>query len=435
MMRTKIRYCALGAILALSAKSPQLAMAQASVNCAYFENIVNVSGSRPRQSNQFTTENTQTVYNTAQARQAFIDPTIKTIVFAPGQYRLGSLTINRTLNLYSEFSGAAIFPRGTLFDIRAPNTIIDGFRFEDGAKVSAQNSRDHSLYIRADDVTLKHNTFYQIGIGSTIADKTGIAIEIINSKNTVITDNTFNSMRGVAIKTDDHSRNIVIAHNNFLNSYAYGGVGEIAHIGNANTAQNGASPVPDAVQAKIVHNYIKDWQLESELVSIKSNKNEVAYNVVENASSGAFVVRMGHDNHIHSNVVNRNKIYPLRISGQNNIFQYNYFSGQGAILALHKSVPTQNPQPNLHFDYLQAQNNRIQQNVFTGYTDIVGAKDNPLMQSNLSNGNKFLNNIIVSPYPHQIYQALQTARSSKSVENYIQSDAQQFCPSLFDIEK
>ena len=435
MMKNKLKtIMAIG----LSCFGPQLfqdASAQVTVNCGYFENIIFASGSRSRsESMNFNRGTIIKVTNPTEARSALRDRNIDTIIFGPGRYPLGTVILNRHVTLYSEIEGGAIFPKDTLLDIRSNYTAVNGFRFEEGAKVGKGTSRDHSIYVRADDVRLQHNSFFNVGIGSTIADKTGIAIEVLNANDTIITDNTFTSMRGIAIKSDDASRNLIIAHNNFLNSYAYGGFGEIAHIGNANSLPNGLSPTPDDVGAKITRNYVRNWQLESELVSLKSNKNEVSFNFIENASSGAFVVRMGNDNHIHSNIMLGNNTYPLRISGARNLFEYNFFVGTGSLLALHEATPSKQPLANLHYDYLAAQNNLVKRNVFTGYETVMSPKEK-IMQSTLSRGNQFSENVILSSRPQRIFEDLQKAQSTGRTLNHIQSDTQKYCASLFEIEK
>ncbi len=356
----------------------------------------------------------------------------QTIVVMPGQYDIGHVKISKPINLISAQHWQAVLKKNSVLDVRGDNSLVKGFRFEDGGAISLKNSRDHSIFVRADNVQIIDNQFVNVGRYSSIADHTGITIEVLKSRNTIIRQNEFSKSHSVAIKTDDYSRNVTVSHNNFLDSPKYAGVGEIVHLGNALTSPQGVSPFNDEVGAKVINNYIRNWQLESELVSIKSDKNIIAYNFVENAASGAFVVRMGNHNQIHDNVMVGNTNLPIRISGENNAFFDNIFSGTGSTLFLHNTTYYSRPQKNINFAYLAANNNRITNNIFVGYENVFGTADQFHIVRDAPIGNEFVQNSIYTADTKRFKSLMQTSKFMRFKDNNVHKLNPRLCDGLLN---
>ncbi len=58
----------------------------------------------------------------------------------------------------------------TILELKGAGSIVEGLRFEDGGPVSRTNSRDQSVRILADKITIRNNTFRNVGQNSTVAD-------------------------------------------------------------------------------------------------------------------------------------------------------------------------------------------------------------------------------------------------------------------------
>lgn len=208
--------------------------------------------------------------------------------------------------------------------------------------------------------------------------------------------NQFIKNRGVAIKTDDFSTGLIVSHNNFLDSPKYEGVGEIVHLGDALSITQAVSPQSDNLKARVEYNYVRNWQLESELISIKSNQNIIRYNFVEKSGSSAFVVRMGNKNEIYGNYIRDNIGFPIRISGERNTIHNNLMSGKGSMLFLHDESTYKNSKPPLFNAYWAANDNNISNNIFIGHNRVLGRKDNKYIVLSPPRDNMVSQNIIAT---------------------------------------
>ncbi len=336
----------------------------------------------------------------------------QTIVIEDGIYDIGWQKIPAQIRLIARNLWGAVLPN-SLLDLSGKGTLIQGLRFENGAAVSYKNSRDHAIYIRADDIKIIDNQFENVGVNSSIPDKTGITIELIKADNVSITRNQFSKNKGIAIRMDDYSRKAIVSNNDFLDSPNYGGVGEIVHIGDAFSTEQGVSPVDDETKARIEFNYIRGWDLEPELISIKSDANIIANNFIEKSGQSAIVVRMGNRNRIYNNIIKDNIDFPIRISGEENIIDNNIFSGTGALVFLHNKVVYPKPSKNLIYAYLAARNNKIINNTFIGYNDIFGIRDQYYIVRDAPTGNLFERNII---YTQDIKDFVQRLKSDQYVQ-------------------
>jgi hypothetical protein len=319
-----------------------------------------------------------------------------TIKVADGVYDLGTLVITKRVLIFGESLWGGVIKGTSLLDIRADGLVIDGLAFEDGASVSWINSRDHSLYVRSHNVTVSNNKFFNVGINSNVSDRTGITIEALRANNLTIRNNLFTRSRSIAIKTDDYSHNLVVIENDFIDSKGFGGAGEVVQVGDALSLVGGESPSADALYATIARNYINNWTLESELISIKSDSNKIIDNRIENSGSSAIVIRMGNNNYVAGNIVTENERFPIRVSGNNNLIEGNYFSGSGDFFYFHNEIKNLNKSANINYQYKAAKNNTIKENIYDGY---VGVQLNLGIKGEVSahsSGNKFLNNIIFS---------------------------------------
>jgi hypothetical protein len=296
-------------------------------------------------------------------------------VLTPGIYDVGHIQITKQIKIISQEPNAAIFPKNSWIEIKADNVLIQGLMFQDGASSATRNSRDVGIIVRGNGAKIIGNYFYNVGAFSTIADKTGITIKLVKANQVTISDNTFSLNRGIAIKTDDFSKNLLVEHNNFLDSPPYEGVGEVVQIGDALSTGQASSPHEDRTKARIRNNYIRGWELESELFSIKSDENTISENYIENSGNSAFVIRMGNRNIIENNVMVNNSKFPLRISGEENIIRNNFFTGTGSALFFHNEVLYRKSEKDLVNAYWAANRNLIDSNYFIGYEHLFGVID------------------------------------------------------------
>ncbi|PXF63031.1 hypothetical protein DL796_06145 [Kangiella spongicola] len=189
------------------------------------------------------------------------------------------------------------------------------------------------IFIQSNSVLIENNDFVSIGINTSLEDKTGIGILISSSKNVVIRYNTFRNSQAIAIASGDHSKYIQVINNDFIDSHYFGGAEEVIHFGDATSIRQGESPSEDDTYHEFSNNYVSNWNLEKELISIKSNKNKIYNNYFENNSYSAIVVRMGNENQIYNNIMVGNSIFPFRVSGERNLFLNNKVCGSGAVVA------------------------------------------------------------------------------------------------------
>ena len=295
---------------------------------------------------------------------------VKNIVIVKGVYDFGFVEISRGVNIISDEIGKAIFVGESYFSIKTSDVKIQGLRFFEGASPSGgkyKSERYGAISVHGERVLLIDNYFESIGLKSTVADKTGIAINVKDSKNIVIKNNIFVKSRSIAIKTDDYSSNIKVIHNEFRDSVDFGGAGEVVHFGDANSTGQGVSPVDDDTFNYFEYNYIENWNLEKELISIKSNRNVIQNNLVINSAFSAIVIRMGNDNTVKDNVMINNESFPVRISGERNLIKGNLFCGRGLTLSLHAQMRYEKVTKNLYNSYWAAVNNIVVENKYYGY--------------------------------------------------------------------
>jgi len=332
-----------------------------------------------------------------------LDSHYEYIYVYPGIYDLGLVDVNRAVVISSFKKQQAVLLGTTYLNILSDNVKVEGFKFLNGASPSNgvfAKERFGSLSISGDNVQIVNNHFYQIGLNSTVDDKTGIAIKIQNASNIELSNNLFENSRAIAIKTDDYSRNIVVKFNEFKDSVYFGGAGEVVHIGDANSVSQGISPVADNVSLLFSNNYVKNWNLEKELISIKADFNSIFNNVFEDNSFSAIVVRMGNDNHINNNIIVGNTDFPFRVSGERNIFQNNLACGKGAVASLHAEMVYSEYRPNLFNSYWAAKDNVFKNNAFYGYDKLALLDEGDAVAADYlasyPENNNFLNNIFYS---------------------------------------
>lgn len=296
------------------------------------------------------------------------------IVFENGVFDLGVINISYPVNIKSKNIWNSILSGTSYLVINSKNVSINGFRFENGASPSGginRNERHGSILIESDSVKIIDNYFENIGIGSTIEDKTGITITITKSKILLIKNNVFNNSHGIAIKTDDFSKDIQIINNNFTNSKNFGGAGEVVHIGDANSIRQGVSPVSNETNIVFRNNFISNWNLEYELISIKSDNNIIEENLIENCDNSAIVIRMGNNNIVRKNKMFGNRQYPVRISGENNTISENLFCGEGSMVSFHSERAYDILREDLYNSYWAANFNIIKSNTYYGYDSLI----------------------------------------------------------------
>lgn len=333
------------------------------------------------------------------------------IVLEDGTYNIGWIEVNARIVLVGHTRWGAVITGSSILTVNGANSEIYGIRFDDGAAVSRRNSRDHSLYVKADNVIIRDNYFYNSGVASNTSDKTGITIEVLSARNTLIEYNVFEKSHGIAVKTDDATRGLIIRKNDYLNSPSFGGAGEIAHIGDALSLGQAVSPSDDRVRAKIVSNYVCRWTLESELISIKSDENTIADNFIEHSGSSAIVIRMGNKNHVQGNIMLNNTGFPVRISGENNIVEGNTFFGTGALIFLHDMIKYPEQQKNLALAYWAARKNKIRKNIYVGYANVLGLRNQYYETVGKAGHNVFEENTIYTVNPQRFLQVISTVPS------------------------
>ncbi|MEL4427054.1 hypothetical protein AAEH84_14845 [Shewanella indica] len=293
-----------------------------------------------------------------------------TVVFETGKFDLGFNVIDFPVRLVSSKLWSAELSGDTFFRVESDNVIIEGFRFYSGASPSGGRysaERYGNFWLEGNNIEILNNYFDSIGINSTVVDGTGIGIHIVNGFDIKIYNNTFIHSHAIAIKTSDSSKRIEVFNNDFLNSLSFGGSGEVFHIGDGYSIRQGMSPTDDRSESSFYRNYISNWSLEKELISIKSDQNSVYQNYIQGAKDGAIVIRMGNDNKVFDNHVNGNVNFPVRISGERNIIKGNYFCGTGVAISFHAEMVYETQLPKLYNSYWAANDNEILDNEFYGY--------------------------------------------------------------------
>jgi len=356
-----------------------------------------------------------------------INSNVSTIVLEDGDYDLGKVTINRTITIKSQHLWGAVVTGSTYLKISANHVIIQGVKFVDGASSTEDDSiktrHGVALVNSSTNVNFRDDYFQNIGVNSTVDDGTGIGISIIDSSEVYIENNVFNNSRAIAFKTDNSSKNVIVKNNEFTNSFNFGGAGEVAHFGTAYSVSQGTPPIPDDSFHEFSNNYVSNWNLEKELISIKSSKNKVFNNLFVDNGDSAIVVRMGNDNEIYNNVMLGNQEYPVRISGERNIIRDNSFCGVGVTLSLHAQMVFSEYRDNLYNSYWAAIDNEIVDNNFYGYSGVSFVDLGSAAQSDFFAGNPENNLILNNNWYYQgvfselsIGTILQNNVSKKNIE-------------------
>jgi len=324
------------------------------------------------------------------------------IVLKSGSYDVGILNIDYPVIIKAATPKEANFVGESYLHLKADGIQIHSLSFFKGAKPSNLSfpQRFGSISVEGNNILIFNSYFNKVGFGSTVKDRTGIVISIRNSNNVEIKNNKFENIYGIAIKQDDFSYGTRVVHNDFLNSDNGLTKGEVFHIGDATSLKQGMSPNQDNSFSLFKHNKVIGWKLESELISIKSNYNYIEENLILDSGSSAFVVRMGNYNKVVNNIVLNNEKYPIRISGEGNVFFGNYFCGIGSLLALHYETIYEKSRSDLYNAYWAARDNYILKNTFIGYAakyeEVLG---NSLLGSYISSApfnNYFSDNLIIS---------------------------------------
>lgn len=322
------------------------------------------------------------------------------IVFEPGKYDLGLSEITFSVEIYSSSLWEAEINTGSYINVLASDVRVSGFKFNEGGSPSGglfSVERYGALLLSGSNIKIDNNYFNSIGVGSTVKDRTGITIHVIDSENIEIKNNIFIASQSIAVKTSDSSKRISVLNNDFLDSYNFGGAGEVFHIGDALSISQGVAPNEDSTFSSFTNNFIRNWNLEKELISIKANDNLIEGNVIVDSKDSAVVVRMGNSNIIRKNIIVGNIDFPFRISGEQNQFQENLACGSGVTVSLHNEMVYREQSQNLYNSYWAANNNIFSNNTFAGYSSIGVIDDGYAADDDFYNsspfGNHFTNNL------------------------------------------
>lgn len=386
--------------------------------------------------------------------QSYLDdaPEGSTVIFEPGFFDLNTtININKPLHIVAQnhwMNPSAKRTRlvNTRINVIAENVTIEGFEMRYGYKVTdVGNSRDEAINVLGNNTRILANRFLWVGKNSVISDNTGITIQINGARRTRVENNSFERNHGVAIKTDDHVNETIIRRNNFLKTSPdywlgteenYPTAGEVVHLGDANTNKDANSPHSDAQRTLFERNYIQGWQVEMELMSIKSDFNIIRDNLGIDNGIGSIVVRMGHNNLIERNILIDTLEQPFRISGSGNMFRQNFFASKiedgGPMIAIHRQMRYPHstyPDCITCFSYLAARLNHIIDNDFVGYgsaiiwPDIVQqerlyfeaiefVEGDPLTENNI-----FAENEIYSGYAERIISELNNSEAVLNINS------------------
>lgn len=328
------------------------------------------------------------------------------IVLLKGTYDVGVAEIEHAVLIQSATLWGARLAGTSYLRIKSGGVRVDGIRFEIGASPSGgrfTGERHGSVFVEATNgVILSNNLFHRIGENSTASDGTGIAVRVAGSNGVTIHDNVFRRSHAIAVKTDDFST-VRVRNNDFLNSWDFGGAGEVVQLGGAHSLAQGIPAVPDATFSEFAYNYVADWNLERELVSIKSSQNRIHHNYFVD-SGDAIVVRMGNDNEIWANLLRGNDEYfPVRISGERNLVHGNVFCGRGFAVSLHTERAITEPSEDRFNSYWAAVDNSVLSNLYYGFDRMAHINQGYSVASDrfLSdpNDNVFQGNVMFNPTP------------------------------------
>lgn len=327
------------------------------------------------------------------------------IVMHPGEYDLGVVPVSYRAEIRSSELWGTVITGSSYLDLQADFIILDGLKFLAGASPSGGRfaaERHGSILIRnANNIVIRHSLFDRIGEGSTVPDGTGIAIHLESSNDVLIHGNRFTRSHAIAIKADDFSHRLRVTRNDFLDSEDFGGAGEPVHLGNAYSVSQGVAPSEDSTSSEFARNFISHWNLERELISVKSDRNRIYENLFV-ASGDALTIRMGNENEILRNRMKGSpEAFPVRISGERNVIRENAFCGRGAAVSLHREMVYRETSPGLYNSYWAAVDNRIEDNLFIGFHQIAHINDGYAVDSDVPasppRGNVFAGNLLYSP--------------------------------------
>jgi hypothetical protein len=296
------------------------------------------------------------------------------IVLHNGAYDVGVVDIRHSVWIRSASLWGARLGGTSYLRIGGAGVRVDGVRFEIGASPTGGQfpaERHGSVRIEStQDVILSNNLFHRIGETSTKPGGTGVAVLVLSAGGVEIHDNVFRRSHAIAIKTDDFST-IRVRNNDFLDSVNFGGTGEVVQLGNGYSLEQGTPAVPDATFSEFAYNHVDNWNLERELVSIKSSHNRIHHNRFAD-SGDAIVVRKGNDNEIWANLLRGNdEDFPVRISGERNLIHGNVFCGRGFAVSLHTERELIEPTEDQVNTYWAAVDNRVSDNLYYGFDRIA----------------------------------------------------------------
>lgn len=296
------------------------------------------------------------------------------VVLLDGTYDVGVVDIPHGVSIRSATLWGARLGGTSYLRISGAGVRLDGIRFEIGASPTGgrlSSERHGSVRIEsAHDVILSNSLFHRIGETSSVSGGTGIAIRVVDSDGVLIHDNVFRRSHAIAIKTDDFST-IEVLNNDFLDSVDFGGTGEVLQLGNGYSLEQGIPAVPDATYSEFAYNYVANWNLERELVSLKSSRNRIHHNLFVD-SGDAIVVRKGNDNEVWANLLRGNdEDFPVRISGERNLIRGNVFCGRGFAVSLHTERELIEPTKDQVNTYWAAVDNRVSDNLYYGFDRIA----------------------------------------------------------------
>ncbi|WP_412971513.1 hypothetical protein [Glaciecola sp. MF2-115] len=326
------------------------------------------------------------------------------IVFAAGEFDLGVVNIDYKVALEGAPNHGTTLMGGTFLYLNHDGIKVSSFKWLDGASPSGGRfavERFGVISVSADSVFIESNIFINIGVNSTVKDKTGIAINLVASDYAKIIGNEFVNSRAIAIKTDDFSRHLNVKFNTFKDSLFFDGAGEVLHVGNGFSVGQAITSKVDDTFAEFSNNFIENWSLERELISIKTSKNKIYNNLFNRNGFSAIVIRMGNENEVFDNIMVESTEFPIRISGEKNKFYGNIFCGLSTMISLHSERKFSSEIEDLVNSYWAANDNLIVGNTFVGFESFVNINEGYAAEGDdyfvaLPKMNKFQKNIIFS---------------------------------------
>ncbi len=304
------------------------------------------------------------------------------VLVGDGAYDIGRVLLGaQDVTVVASNRWGAVLEGSSELRITGDRALVQGFVFQGGDL--DVGTLAEAIWVDADDVHLSHLQIHSWG--EQDPEQWAIAIDVSSyAERLEISDSRFSDLYGIAVLAGQEFRSgyvsakgLWIHHDEFMdNPRRWGSGGETAQVGTAyNHGQDTPGPegaaYDDDMEMVFEYNDIVRHQAESELVSLKSGRNIIRFNRIVDCSSGALVVRMGSDNLVYGNWMVENVSSPIRISGERNVYVFNYFSGSGYSMTLHHEQIDGGGDPRLVDSYWAANDNLFLRNAFQGYDQLV----------------------------------------------------------------